>query len=240
MLMRAMTITRLATAGWIAVIGLWAFETAVAEAERAEQLARIALDLDADAERGAELYRAQCAECHGAAAEGNAGRLIPVLAGQRRAYIVKQLADFVERDRIATQMHRVVSRQAVREPQAWADLALYLNNLPPPRRTQVGDGRFLQLGEASYAQWCSSCHDEDGRGDDDGFVPSVRNQHYSYLLKETRNLAAGHRFNVDEDLRRFLNSLKSDEQQGIADYMSRMQGPLKDRARMNPDGTVSD
>jgi|HigsolmetaAR202D_1030399.scaffolds.fasta_scaffold00204_9 cytochrome c553 len=240
MLMRAMTTTKWAAAGWIAALGLGVSATAVAEAERAEQLTRIALELDANAERGAELYRAQCADCHGAAAEGKVRQMIPVLAGQRRAYIVKQLADFVEGDRIATQMHRVVSRQAVREPQAWADLALYLNNLPPPQRTQIGNGRFLQLGEASYEQWCSSCHDEDGRGDDDGFVPSVRNQHYSYLLKETRNLAAGHRFNVDEDLRRFLNSLKSDEQQGIADYMSRMQGPLKDRARMNPDGTVSD
>lgn len=238
--MGAMTIKKLATAGWIAAVGLGVSATVAAEAERAEQLTRIALDLDANAERGAKLYRAQCAGCHGSAAQGNARRLIPALANQRRAYIVKQLADFIEGDRIATQMHEVVSRGEIDRPQAWADLALYLNNLPPPKRAQTGDGKFLELGEASYEQWCSSCHEEDGRGDDDGFVPSVRNQHYRYLLKETRNLAAGHRFNIDEDLRRFLNSLKPDEQQGIADYMSRMQGPLKDRARMNTDGTVSD
>jgi hypothetical protein len=28
--------------------------------------------------------------------------------------------------------------------------------------------------------------------------------------------------------------------QGLADYMSRMQGPIRDRARLNDDGTVSD
>ena len=147
-----------------------------------------------------------------------------------RAYIIRQLAAFSERDRIATQMHKVVSREAVREPQSWADLARYLNNLPPPKGAQTGDGKYLSLGEASYAQFCRSCHDEDARGDDDGFVPSLRNQHYRYLVKEMRNLAAGHRFNVDDDLARFLRSLKADEMQGLADYLSRMQGPVRDRA----------
>jgi uncharacterized membrane protein len=45
-----------------------------------------------------------------------------------------------------------------------------------------------------------------------------------------RNLAAGHRFNVDDNLARFMRSLKTDEMQGLADYLSRMQGPVRDRA----------
>jgi hypothetical protein len=55
-----------------------------------------------------------------------------------------------------------------------------------------------------------------------------------------RNLAAGHRFNVDDDLARFLGNLQADEIQGLADYLSRMQGPVRDRARLKNDGTVSD
>jgi cytochrome c553 len=208
--------------------------------ERAERSVWTALDLDANAQRGGALYTAQCASCHGPQAYGDAKRQIPALAAQRRAYIIKQLADFAERERIATQMHKVVVRDAVREPQAWADLALYLNNLPPPSTAQTGDGKFLSLGEASYEQWCSSCHEEDARGDEDGFVPSLRNQHYTYLLTEMRALAAGHRFNAEPELGRFLNSLESDEMQGLADYVSRMQGPIRDRARLNDDGTVSD
>jgi len=186
--------------------------------------------LDANAQRGAALYSEECAGCHGREAQGASQHDIPALASQRRAYIIRQLAAFSERDRIATQMHKVVSREAVREPQSWADLALYLNNLPPPKGAQTGDGKYLSLGEASYEQFCRSCHDEDGRGDDDGFVPSLRNQHYRYLVKEMRNLAAGHRFNVDDDLGRFMRSLKADEMQGLADYLSRMQGPVRDRA----------
>jgi cytochrome c553 len=213
---------------------------AAAEADRGEQLTRNALALDADANKGATLYRAQCSSCHGREAFGDPKRMIPALASQRRAYVIKQLADFVELDRIATQMHKVVSRAEVRDPQAWADIALYLNSLPPPKSAQTGNGQYVSLGEASYDQFCVSCHEEDGRGDDDGYVPSIRNQHYDYLLKEMRGLAGGHRFNVEADLARFMNSLAADEVQGMADYMSRMQGPVRDRAHLNEDGTVSD
>jgi cytochrome c553 len=217
-----------------------AASVANAAAERVDELTRTALELDANAQRGATLYSQQCAGCHGREAHGTAQHDIPALAAQRRAYIIRQLAEFIERDRIATQMHEVVSRETVSEPQSWADLALYLNNLPPATRADTGDGKYLSLGEASYQQFCSSCHEEDGRGDDDGFVPSLRNQHYRYLVKEMRNLAAGHRFHVEDDLTRFLRNLKADEMQGLADYLSRMQGPVRDRARMKNDGTVSD
>jgi cytochrome c553 len=224
----------------IALCGIFASIASAAASERTEQLTMQALQLDADRARGEALYRANCAGCHGNEGLGDPSQNIPALAAQRRAYVIKQLADFVERDRIATRMHKVVSRKAVKDPQVWADVALYVNGLPAPEHTQVGDGKFLEIGEASYEQFCSSCHESDGRGDDEGFVPSLRNQHYSYLLKEMRNLAAGHRFNVEDDLRRFLGSLQMDEMQGLADYLSRMRGPVQDRTRLNNDGTVSD
>jgi cytochrome c553 len=225
---------------WLGLALVLSAFAASAATERAEELTQTALKLDASTQRGAALYRTQCASCHGPSGLGDANRQIPVLAGQRRAYVIKQLADFAERDRIATQMHKVVDRSQVNEPQAWADVALYVNNLPVPQSAQKGDGKYVSLGEASYQQWCSSCHEDDARGDDDGFVPSLRNQHYAYLVKEMKSLAAGHRFNVDADLGRFLNSLEDDEVRGLADYVSRMQGPVRDRARLNEDGTVSD
>lgn len=214
----------------LSALMLAAASVASAAAERVDELTSIALELDANAQRGAVLYSEQCAGCHGREAHGAAQHDIPALASQRRPYIIRQLAEFIERDRIATQMHKVVSREAVSEPQSWADLALYLSNLPPPTGADTGDGKYLSLGEASYEQFCRSCHEEDARGDDDGFVPSLRNQHYRYLIKEMRNLAAGHRFNVHDDLARFMSSLKADEMQGLADYLSRMQGPVRERA----------
>jgi cytochrome c553 len=186
------------------------------------------------------LFEKHCVGCHGADASGDVERMIPALAGQRRAYVIKQLADFTEHERYATEMHRVVKREEIHDPQSWADLAQYINTMSIKGRKQMGDGVNLSLGEASYRQNCETCHGADGRGDDDGFVPSVRNQHYAYLLGETRALATGHRFNIEPDLMRFLNSLDADEMRGLADYMSRMRGPVRDRSRLDPSGSAGD
>ncbi|MGH0033775.1 MAG: c-type cytochrome [Myxococcota bacterium] len=43
------------------------------------------------AERGALLYRRDCARCHGAHGEGSAEGAVPVVAGQHSAYLLRQL-----------------------------------------------------------------------------------------------------------------------------------------------------
>jgi len=109
-----------------------------------------------------------------------------------------------------------------------------------PKNPEHGDGSLLEFGEAVFREQCASCHEEDARGDDDGFVPSLRNQHYSYLLKQTRALAENHRRNVDPNLVLFMANLKSDELTGLADYLSRLSGPVKDRLKMRDNGVVGD
>jgi cytochrome c553 len=207
---------------------------------RVDELVRNALQLDQNAKRGGKLYAANCAQCHGPQALGSAANTIPALAGQRRAYLIKQLADFTELERDSRDMHLVVSRPEMAEPQVWADIAGYLNHLRPARFPATGDGRGVELGEAIFQEQCASCHEEDGRGDDDGFVPSLRDQHYSYLLRQMSSIASWHRRNVEEDLVRFLDSLDTEEVTAVADYLSRMRGPTRDRAKLNDDGTVSD
>lgn len=208
--------------------------------ERVDELMKATLQLDPNVDRGERLYVANCASCHGADASGDAKKLIPALAGQRRSYLIKQLADFAELERPATQMHAVLAQKEVSEPQEWADLTAYLNGIQPVAKPQTGTGEMLSLGEASYQQWCASCHEADARGDDEGFVPSLRNQHYAYLLHQMRELANGHRFNIEADLVLFLDSLDTDEMKGLADYLSRMHGPTRDRTRMSDDGYVGD
>lgn len=211
-----------------------------ASPQRVDRLVQTALQLDPKPDQGAVLYRKNCSTCHGTAGYGDASNVIPALAGQRQAYLIKQLADFVELERDATRMHNVVARRELGEPQAWADLAAYISKLPGTATPQTGYGEFVSLGEASFGQWCASCHEADGRGDDDGFVPSLRNQHYSYLVLEIRSLAGGHRLYADPELVRFLDSLEADEITGLADYISRMKGPVRDRAKLRPDGQVRD
>jgi cytochrome c553 len=137
-------------------------------------------------------------------------------------------------------MHQVVNSPNMGEPQTWADIAGYLNALPRARFPQTGDTRGVELGEAIFQEQCASCHEEDARGDDDGFVPSLRDQHYSYLVRQVRSIASWHRLNVDADFVRFLDSLDTEETTAVADYLSRLRGPVRDRSRLNNDGTVNE
>jgi cytochrome c553 len=198
------------------------------------------MSLDKHPDRGEKLFAKNCVSCHESAAAGKAAYAIPSLAGQRQSYLIKQLADFSLRERDSVPMHAAVSLPGLREPQAWADIAAYLNARPAASSPEKGDGKDLELGEAIYGEQCASCHGEDGRGDDDGFVPSLRNQHYRYIVKQMANFADWHRRNVDEDLVRFLASFDEQERMAVADYLSRLRGPVRDRAKLNDDGTSGD
>ncbi|HKQ12705.1 MAG TPA: c-type cytochrome [Steroidobacteraceae bacterium] len=210
----------------------------LASPARVDQLVRNALQLDPNIKRGKGLYEVHCARCHGAGAIGDARNVIPALAGQRAAYLVKQLADFTELERSGEEMHAVVSKAEINEPQEWSDLAGYVSQLPFARFPETSDGTGVELGEAIFQEQCASCHEEDARGDDDGFIPSLRNQHYSYLVRQMRSLAAAHRLNVDADLVRFIDSLDTEEMTAVADYLSRLRGPVRDRTKLLDDGTL--
>jgi cytochrome c553 len=215
---------RLVAAG-LGLLCLLGVAAAQASATRAEQLIGAALQLDGDVTRGEVVYAAQCASCHGKAASGDPARVIPALAGQRAAYVIKQLADFTEFERESRDMHDVVDRAAIAKPQVWADIGAYLGRLPPARFTEHGDGSGLRLGAAMYREQCTSCHGDDARGNDEEFVPSLRGQHYTYLLRQMRSIATWHRLHVEDNLIRFLDSLNTDELTALADFLSRQQGP---------------
>jgi hypothetical protein len=53
-----------------------------------------------------------------------------------------------------------------------------------------------------------------------------------------RGIGASHRLNVDADLARFLDSFDTDEITAVADYLSRLRTPTRDRAKLKDDGTL--
>jgi cytochrome c553 len=224
----------------MAAVALLCAASAVASPTRVDQLVRTALQLDPNASHGAALYLQNCARCHGQGAIGDPRNVIPALAAQREAYLIKQLADFTELEREGQEMHGVVARSPLNEPQTLADLAAYLSHLPATRAVETADGKGVELGEAIFQEQCAACHEKDARGDDDGFVPSLRDQHYSYLVRQLRALAASHRLNVDADLVRFIDSLDTEEMTAVADYLSRLREPVRDRAKLRDDGKVRD
>jgi len=222
------------------VLGALAGVEARASDEAVDRATKAALELDAHPERGAAEFRQSCARCHGLDAEGNAGRAIPALAAQRFRYIVRQLANFAGDERDSPTMHHVVMQKELREPQTWVDIAAYLNNVPITRQAQTGDGAHVGLGRGIFHEQCATCHRADAHGDSDGFVPSLRNQHYDYLVDQLHKLAEGSRHNVDEDLIRFWRSLEDQDVRATADYLSRLRGPGNVHKTMRHDGNVVD
>ena len=223
--------------GWLAMALTPGARASTAE-ERVDQRTQAALAMDAHPQKGEEFYVHYCARCHGAQAQGDANALIPALAGQRFAYLVRQLANFAGDERGSSTMHKVTIQSQINEPQSWVDLASYLNNLTPPTDSQVGTGEATALGRGIFHEQCASCHGGDASGDKAGFVPSLRHQHYGYLNKQMHKLAEGYRHNVDEELVFFMRSFDERDMRGTADYLSRLKGTGTVRKSMRDDGVV--
>ncbi|MBS0398690.1 MAG: c-type cytochrome [Proteobacteria bacterium] len=214
--------------------------TSTASEESVDRATKSALALDAHPKAGALLYARNCQSCHGEKAGGDPARNIPTLAGQRFTYLVRQMADFAGRERDSREMHRALSGAELKIPQAWVDIAAWLSALPMTPVVQNGDGKHLGLGEGIFREQCASCHREDARGDDDGYVPSLRGQHQGYLATQIHGLANGRRHNLDENLMRFFNSFEDPDIAAVADYLSRLKGAGQSRQKMRDDGTVVD
>jgi cytochrome c553 len=209
-------------------------------AERVDRQTKAALAMDAHPERGGKVFGQYCVKCHGPRARGDAKQGIPALAGQRYAYLVRQLANFANAERDSSTMHAVVLQAELQSPQAWTDIAAYLNGTPSRLPLSTGPGKDVALGRGVFHEQCASCHGLDASGDADGFAPSLRHQHYAYLNAQMHKLAEGYRHNLDEDLMRFLRSFDDRDMRATADYLSRLTGAGKDRKKMRDDGVVVD
>ena len=153
-----------------------------ASEESVDQASKTAFSLAAHAKHGRSLFIAHCAGCHGPTGHGDLRRSIPALAGQRFTYIVRQLANFAGEERENDAMHHAVSRPDMRGAQSWADVAAYVSRLPENAAAETGDGSYLVLGRGIFSEQCASCHQPNAGGDQDGLVPALTGQHYSYLL----------------------------------------------------------
>lgn len=185
-----------------------------------EQQARSALRLPADAARGKLIYQRNCSSCHGEQAHGDLIRLVPALAGQRRAYLVKHIVELSDAERAAAHMHPQLKSADLAAPQGWTDLATYLQRCAPLQVVRSSNPQLVERGGRNYRRWCAACHSPDASGDDDRFVPALRHQRREYLLKELRTISSAHRMSVRSDVLRVLDSLNDASTAGIADYVT--------------------
>jgi cytochrome c553 len=172
-----------------------------------------------DGERAFEV----CSHCHLPTGAGRVDGRIPQLAGQHRSVLIKQLVDIREGRRVNPMMEPFA--RTIVDPQKLANVATYLEALPIPRDNGRGSGTDIEAGETLYQRDCSSCHGNEGEGDADRFTPVLAGQHYEYILRQLRDIAALERKNVHPEMQAIVASYNIDQLAAIADYVSRLEWP---------------
>lgn len=181
-----------------------------------------ALDLKGDATRGEEAYEV-CGACHLPSGAGRPDGTFPQLAGQHATVLIKQIADI----RAGRRDNPIMYPFAVTliDPQELADVAAYLQRLPIPPGNGRGPGTSLATGEALYKRDCVQCHGDQGEGNQEKFYPVLAGQHYEYMLRQIRDIAALRRRNANPDMVKVVKGYKDEDLQAVVDYMSRLHWP---------------
>lgn len=181
-----------------------------------------AVKLEADAERGEEIF-AHCVACHGADGGGQDTGSVPRIAGQHYRVLLRQLVDFRHGKRWDPRMEGVAtSHTVVLELQDLADVAMFASRLSRDGSRGVGDGENVELGEQVYAARCDSCHGPQGEGDDARGVPRISGQHAAYLSRQIYDAVDGRRPQLSRTHGKRLAPLDFQQVKGLADWLSRV------------------
>jgi cytochrome c553 len=145
-----------------------------------------------------------CATCHGLDGISAMARF-PKLAGQRPAYIVKQVRDFRDGRRSNDGGQMQATATEINDDDL-AKTASYFAGLPPPppdgslAKSSIEWRRgatLYQDGDTSAAiPRCAACHEDAAAGHPQG--PFLSAQHAAYLVKQLRDWRAGVRTNAEQ------------------------------------------
>ena len=181
-----------------------------------------ALDLKGDVANGEIAYEV-CSACHLPSGSGRPDGTFPQLAGQHTTVLIKQIADIRAGRRDNPIMYPFATTLV--DPQELADVSAYIQSLPIPGGNGKGPGANLAKGEELYKRDCVQCHGDQGQGDAAKFYPVLAGQHYEYLLRQIRDIAAGRRRNANPDMVKVVKGYSDEELQAVVDYMSRLHWP---------------
>ena len=179
------------------------------------------LELEPDIDKGAKIYPL-CASCHLDNGWGKKDGSFPVIAGQHRKVLIKQLADIRARNRQNPTMYPFSDPEAIGGAQAIADVTAYIASLPPNPTPGTGGGQRIEPGEQTYRKQCVQCHGDNGQGNNDAFYPRIKGQHYAYLVRQLKWIRDGYRKNSDPAMVLQVKSLSDDDIKAVADFISRL------------------
>ena len=183
-----------------------------------------ALSLKPDIEAGKKAYEL-CATCHLDNGWGKPDGSFPVIAGQHRKVLIKQLADIRARNRENPTMYPFTDPETIGGVQAIADVTEYISTLPPNPQPGVGEGEKQEIAEALYKDNCLMCHGKNGMGNGDAFFPRLQGQHHAYLVRQMLWIRDGFRKNGNALMAEKLKPMSDEQISQLADYISRMPAP---------------
>ena len=127
-------------------------------------------------DHGREIY-SLCAVCHAPEGWGTKDGYYPQVAGQHFMMTIKQLTDFLARNRDTPTMFPFTQLELMR-PQDFVDVAAYLECLSMARENGVGPGTDLRHGKRLYEENCIDCHGENVQGIKEDFMTLIQDQHH--------------------------------------------------------------
>ena len=163
-----------------------------------------------------------CASCHLRNGWGKQDGSFPVISGQHRKVLIKQLADIRAKNRQNPTMYPFTDPETIGGTQSIADVTAYISNLPNNPEPGVGNGQKLKQGEIIYKQQCMQCHGDRGQGNNDAFFPKLKGQHHAYLLRQLKWIRDGYRKNSSPAMVIEVKALNDSQLDAVADYLSRI------------------
>jgi len=193
--------------------------------------------LKPDMENGFRVFRV-CAACHGTEGWGQRDGDTPVIAGQHKRVLIKQLADIRSGYRDIPAMAPFAAPKVLGGVQAIADVAGYIAVLPMTADNGTGPGTHLQRGGDLYQEHCIRCHGVKGAGNAKAFVPRIQGQHFAYLVRQFRWIRDGKRRNANRDMALQARQFSDQDVEAVMDYVSRLRPAaerLAPKGWRNPD-----
>jgi len=163
----------------------------------------------AHAADGIEAKAQLCAACHGDKGTPADPKTMPVIWGQERSYLVKQLRDFRNGERSSAIMSPIAKGLAEDDLRK---IAAYFAAKPWPQRASAD----LPAPPKTIAQ-CQACHQPNFQG---GMpAPRLAGLSYEYLVAAMRAFATEERTN-NLDMPKFMQVLTERERDAIARYLA--------------------
>jgi cytochrome c553 len=183
----------------------------------------VAVDLKPDLQQGKAKVEAVCITCH--TIDGNSvAPIYPIIAGQHKAYLQKQLTDFKTGKRLDNVMRpwalTLTEQDIVNVSAYYAAQKLKLRAANNKELAQKGETIYRGGIFTKKVPACLSCHGPNGAGIPTQY-PQLTSQHNTYIEAQLQSFKKDTRQNDAANVMRDIAAKLSDEEiKAVAEYIA--------------------